>query len=159
MYVTYGLIFLATAAIGLPSYFAYRYIVRSAGYDKKPFDSRFFERVGRHDKAERVLGALIVVFGATACFSCVFFTLREALNRASSIFVERGGVAISLIFVWVGMIKLCTGKNSHKYLVSRHGQQMTQLQQTFCTIGVFICLALAFGYEYIFRLLGYREGY
>lgn len=154
---TYGLIFLVVAAIGISFYLAFLYIKKASGYGSRRIDANFLERAMSHGGAARMLGILTIVVGILPGFLAVYIPIHEALHHEGIINIEQGGVGISGLIVWFGLVQLCAGKNSHKYLLSRRGQQSTRLQSIIGWIGVLIAVVLAVAFPFVFRFFGYRE--
>jgi hypothetical protein len=96
----------------------------------------FVERTLQRDWTARGMGLLFILFGCLAALFLTYPTVVQARQHEPRVTVRYGFAAVPSILFLVGAIKLVAGKNSKKFLLTRHGQSMTSLQKATCAIMV-----------------------
>jgi hypothetical protein len=119
----------------------------------------FVERTLQRDWTARGMGLLFILFGCLAAFVLPYPTVVQARQHEPRVTVRYGFAAIPSLLFLAGAIKLVAGKNASKFLVTRHGQEMTLLQRATCTVMVVLCLGLEFGLWKLFESWGYKHGW
>lgn len=118
-------------------------------------DADFWTRFLKNDRVARCVGLITIAFGAGLAFMLVYSPLTEALGRKRTISLHLGAVTLPAILVFVGAIQLLAGKQSHKFVLTRHGQEPTALQHKMILIGVGTALACEVGLYVVLYELGY----
>ena len=103
----------------------------------------WWERCFASEWKSRGLGLLFVLAGGIVVYAVAPF--EEAWNheRYRSPLV----IVIPGLFVYLGVIMLVAGRSSGRFMITRHGQEQTRLQQATTAIGAIGIVGLALGFQ------------
>lgn len=118
-------------------------------------DAGFWERLLKNDRVARCVGLITIAFGLGLAFMLVYSPLTDALGHKRTISLHLGAVGLPAILVFVGAIQLLAGKQSYKFVLTRHSQEPTVLQHKMILIGVVTSLACEVGLYFVLYELGY----